>query len=233
MQSWVSAWFDVIDRICLIALLVTGLKKPPSARAANEDAKRALGNIASTLGGSFMVLPHDHHGDHDNPGLDFSMISLPTISTEHLPHHQQQHLRTIQPQQQQQQRPDTKVSVPANPYQSSIIPFWSKPGNDTAPSTALSAPSSSGRPTSTSNPSQASTERASGKQHYSAIDGLDWNTQSFMHHSTAPPHPSASKVTSSSSSSSSSSTVDAVVPQLLETISKLRKLCPIVVCMCD
>lgn len=165
-----------------------------------------------------MVLPQDHHGDHENAGLDFSMVSLPTINTEHLPHHQQQHLRTMQ-QQQQQHRSDAKASIPANPYQSSIIPFWSKPGKEAAPNAALSAPSSSGRPPNIPTPSQASSERRSSDKHYSAIDGLDWNTQSFMHHSTAPSQASASKV----STPSFSSTAEAAVPQLLDTISKLRK----------
>lgn len=178
-----------------------------------------------------MVLPSDY-GENDNAGLDFSMISLPTINTEHLPHHQQQHLRTLQQQQQQQQqRPlDTKVSVPPQPYQSSIIPYWSKPVND-APSTttpsASSSSSSARRPSTTAAPPlQPSTERVPAK-HYSAIDGLDWNAQSFMLQSATPQHPSANKISSSStsnSSSSTSSTVDNAVPQLLETISKLRKL---------
>lgn len=188
-------------------MFLIGLKKPPPPKTANEQAKRALGNIASTLGESFMVLHDDTSSSaKENLNLDYSVISLPTVNAQHLPHHQQQTLRNQPP------RTDSKAAAPTpQSYQTSIIPFWSRPVTAVPPSVPASVPSSSNNP-------------------QSAIEGLDWNTQSFMttnHYGTAAVHshhlpqpPSQSHVGKDTSSYNLHD--EATVQNLLDTISKLR-----------
>ena len=100
-----------------------GLKKPPAPRSANEEAKKALGSIASMLGESFMFL-NEGEKERESEGLDYSMIALPTIDMQHVPQHQRpQHpsISSTKPNM------DSRQIAPITPYQASIIPFWSTP----------------------------------------------------------------------------------------------------------
>lgn len=149
----------------------------------------------------------------DTSELDYSMIALPTVDTQHLPLHQRNQQQRVHP---------LPIPIPSpQPYPSSMIPFWPSSNQPTHPEVN----SIDHKP-----PILKHADR-----YQSAIDGLDWNTQSFM--TNAPSHSSATEANSSTTSVASSSAGDenaalrrrsggneTVVSRLLDTIAKLSKL---------
>jgi FtsZ-binding cell division protein ZapB len=140
------------------------------------------------------------------------MIALPTVDTQHLPLHQRNQQQRVHP-------PPIPIPSP-QPYPSSMIPFWPSSNQPTHPEVN----SVDHKP-----PIHKHADR-----YQSAIDGLDWNTQSFM--TNAPSHPSATEANSLTTSVASSSAGDenaalrrrsgsneTAVSRLLDTIAKLKE----------